>query len=178
MDFVSTVVDIFDISQEKTRVGLSTFSHQYNPVFGLDRYKNKTSLLAAINAVPYSGGGTNTGNALKQLQEREFSRQFTRPSVAHVVIVVTDGLSQFPLETAKEASKLKKAGTYVFAVGVGDNIDHEELSNIASPPDNTVNKYALYVSSFDGLKTLRNILAIKTCDIAAYQRDEKGTFAQ
>lgn len=155
-------------------MGISTFSHQYDPVFGLDRYGNKSSLMSAINAVPYSGGGTNTGYALKQLREHEFSRQFTRPSVAHVVIVVTDGLSQFPLETAKEAAKLKKSGTYVFAVGVGDNIDHEELSNIASPPDNKVNKYAMYVSNFDGLKTLRNILAIKTCDIAGFARDERG----
>ncbi|XP_052101552.1 collagen alpha-1(XII) chain-like isoform X1 [Mytilus californianus] len=173
LDFVGTVVGMFDISPDKTRVGLSTFSHEYNRMFGLEQYHDKDSLLGAIKSVPYSGGGTDTGHALKQLREREFSRQFTRPSVAHIIIVLTDGLSRFPDQTKTQAAMIKKTGSYVFAVGIGDNIDKNELSNIASSPDSNINKYAFQVTNFDGLRTLRNILAIKTCEIASFQRDEK-----
>ncbi|XP_063435027.1 collagen alpha-1(XII) chain-like isoform X1 [Mytilus trossulus] len=173
LDFVGTVVGMFDISPDKTRVGVSTFSHEYNPMFGLEQYHDKDSLLGAIQSVPYSGGGTDTGHALKQLREREFSRQFTRPSVAHIIIVLTDGLSRFPDQTRKQAAMIKKTGSYVFAVGIGNNIDQNELSNIASSPDSNNDKYAFQVTNFDGLRTLKNILAIKTCEIASFQRDER-----
>ena len=41
----------------------------------------------------------------------------SRPNVAHVVIVITDGRSQKFLLTQTEAEALKKTGAYVFAIG-------------------------------------------------------------
>jgi len=75
-------------------------------------------------------------------------------------IVITDGLSHNPAETAIEAEKTREAGVHLFAVGVGKNRDVKELESIASRP---LDYYLFQVESFRHLESIRDLLAIKTC---------------
>jgi len=58
--FVANVVDAFDISSDKVRVGLIEFSDDAYVEFDLEEYSNKRSIQAAIAAIPYYRSGQQT----------------------------------------------------------------------------------------------------------------------
>ena len=72
IQFVKEVVDLFEIGQSKTRIGVSTFSDKYEAVIHLNDFAVKTALKAAIDKVPYLRGGTDTAAALRHVREEEF----------------------------------------------------------------------------------------------------------
>jgi len=55
--FVQSVVEAFDISSEKVRVGLIEFSSQAEVQFDLLRYSNKQDVMSAVGRMPYNYGG-------------------------------------------------------------------------------------------------------------------------
>ena len=61
LNFVSNVTSVWDIGQDKIRVGLLTYSSGVVFEFSLDRYDDHQSLSNATLSIPYSGGGTATG---------------------------------------------------------------------------------------------------------------------
>ena len=77
-----------------------------------------------------------------------------------MVIVLTDGLSYDPAMTAKEATKARAEGLHLFAVGIGDQVDVNELTDIASEP---AEYYRFMVEGFAALKKIKSLLALKTC---------------
>lgn len=176
LKFVEDIVDVFDIAANKTRVGVSTFSHDYRSIISLDQYSNKEELKTAIANVTYLGGGTDTGAALQRVREVDFSSARTRREVAHILIVMTDGLSRNPDSTKLQAKLAKTNGTYIFAIGISDNVDEDELSYIASGPDSTVSDFVFSVDNFDALDAIKSVLAIRTCEVAGYQQDQNGKF--
>lgn len=117
-DFVSDVVDIFDIGPWKIQVGLVTFSDNASVAFHLNTFQDKASIQNAVKAINYTGGKTYTADALSLVKSSVMSaRNGFRKSVAHVTIVITDGMSAEPEKTKSVAAKLKKEGMYVFAIG-------------------------------------------------------------
>ncbi|KAL5004050.1 hypothetical protein ScPMuIL_017506 [Solemya velum] len=161
-NFVKNVVNLFDIGAKKTRVGVSTFSYEYEPHISLAEYDTKSDLLTAIENTPYLSGGTNTGDAIMNIRENVFMGGSARRDVGHVLIVLTDGLSKIPETTKMEAMKAKAEGIYIFAIGIGDNIDIDELRSISSEPNNN---YMFQVDSFDALESIRDTLAIRSCEV-------------
>ena len=83
-----------------------------------------------------------------------------RPNITRIVIVMTDGLSYDTAVTADEARKARAAGLHLFAVGIGDAVDVNELNDIASKP---ADYYRFMVKGFSGLKKIKSLLALKTC---------------
>ena len=51
--FIGSVVDAFNISSNKVRVGLIQFSNEAVVEFNLERYSNKMSVKAAVAAMLY-----------------------------------------------------------------------------------------------------------------------------
>lgn len=160
LDFVNDVVDIFDVAPDKTRVGLVAYSDGIHPRIFLDSYFNKAILRTVINNTRHLTGGTNTGGAIKFVREEGFSADRARTDVAHIMVLLTDGQSDNPMVTEEEATKAKEQGIYIFAIGVGGNIDIRELEQISSDPKED---YAFTVDNFDALSSLKNILAMQTC---------------
>ena len=74
--------------------------------------------------------------------------------------VITDGKSDNARKTSREAALLHKSGVLVFAIGVKDDIDQEELRQIASHPDAS---YMFTVETYDALRTLAAVLEVKKC---------------
>ena len=109
-------------------------------------------------------GGTKTGEAL--MKAREILDSGARNGVPHLVVVITDGLSDAPDLTSQEAQHLHDTGTIVFAVGIGTSVDEDELASIASSEE-----YVFQVDSFEALYSIRHLLAITACSIK-YQEEE------
>lgn len=162
ISFVQNVVDMFDIAEDKTRVGLISFSHDAQLILPLNNKLSKTKLIEEIAHVPHIAGGTDTSEALRLVRQRGFAPNVARPNIAKIAIVLTDGLSMDADLTAQEARYAHAAGIKVFSIGIGYYADLLEIRNIASDPDDN---FVFQVDDFRSLDTIKEILAIKTCDV-------------
>ncbi|KAK6180506.1 hypothetical protein SNE40_012649 [Patella caerulea] len=161
LEFVRQVVDKFDLGTNKTRVGVITFSDGVHPVIPLDSYK-QSEFDAKLMKIPYLTGGTSTSAAIQFVRRVGFAGDKSRPEVARVAIVITDGQSRNLFETVEESRKAHKEGIYVFAVGVGRDVDDEEMMSIASDPDEN---FVFRVDDYNGLAKIEKLLAVKTCGV-------------
>ncbi|KAK3581965.1 hypothetical protein CHS0354_023436 [Potamilus streckersoni] len=164
MNFVKDVVDIFDVNSGKAQVGIITFSDYAEVEFRLGQHKTKKTLMEAIDMVEYRGGSTNTSHALQLLRGLFKPGSGSRQGVAHIAIVVTDGQSQDPQATQNMAMLAHDEGIYVFAIGVGNNSDIQELQSIASEPSG---QYMYMVNGYKALRSIQSILAYKACEVQA-----------
>ena len=69
LDFAINVVDGFEVAENKTRVGLISYSASSQLVFDFNRYSDKSSVNNAIRNAPKAGQGTNTHLALQQAKD-------------------------------------------------------------------------------------------------------------
>ena len=117
-------------------VGVILFARNVRIEFNLQTHTNLSELLTAIAGLPYSGGITNTAEALTLLRSAtQDNVLILRDDSSKVAIVITDGQSTNPSATSSAANELHNLGIFdVYAVGVGGaNLD--ELRRIASNPD-------------------------------------------
>ena len=116
------------------------------------------------------GYHTNTADALRYMRNNVLAsgdnptgsgwNGHSRANVTKVGIVISDGLSDNRTATALEAQRTKDGGIHLFAVGVGKDVDVEELDAIAGQPSLY---YRFLVENFEGLGNIRELMAIKTC---------------
>ena len=162
LQFVRNVANDFEIGPNDVQVGVDTFSTGFDHEFKLNANNDKTKLQQAVSSISYSGGGTNTGNAIKLMRQQSFTANSGhRANVPKVAIVVTDGQSNNKALTAAEAQKARDAGITVLAIGVGSGVDDAELNAIASDPDS---QNVFKASTFDALTGLQGFVAAKACD--------------
>ncbi|XP_053375389.1 cartilage matrix protein-like isoform X2 [Mercenaria mercenaria] len=168
LEFLADLVSNFDINSGKTRVGMVTFSTATEVQFYLDKYRSREDVREAILSTQSHGGLTNTHLALQRARYEMFSMKHgSRRGVAHICIVITDGVSRIPEMTLIESNLNHEAGIDVFAISVGHEVDVKELHHIASKPE-----YVFEVNGYGALKHITNILAVKTC-----QEDEPPVVA-
>ncbi|KAL5006141.1 hypothetical protein ScPMuIL_017299 [Solemya velum] len=147
--FVKSVITDFDIGVDYTEVAVIKFNDDARVVFPLNQYTTKSTLMAAVDAIKKSSGGTYASKALELLNKQGFAND--RPGAPNIAIVVTDGKYRYPILAAYRAEDLKNNNIRVFAVGVGDAVDTTELEAIATDPS-------------DHVFTTRNTTALKNID--------------
>lgn len=157
--FVQDLVDGFDIAPNGTRVGVETFGDSVRTIIELGAAMNVEQLKKDIGKIQQLRGSTGTHLALLQLRKM-FSGRYNRPGASRVAIVITDGESDKPDETAIEADAVHAEGIVVFAIGVGLAVKRAELERIASQPE-----YVFTVDNYDQLNSLLSILAVKACPV-------------
>lgn len=161
LDFVRGVVSTFDVSPQMTRVGALSFSNWAFRDFYLDTFQTKEQVKRAIAKIRQIHGDTNTASAIAFMRDVAFSPMHgARRDIPQIAVILTDGKSNKPWMTSREAIKAKASGIHVFAIGIGDEVDLNELRAIASHPPS---KYLFHVSSYFALKTIKELLAIETC---------------
>jgi len=90
--FVSQLVDRFDVETGNARVGLLTYSTAVQASFNLTTYRSRAQVRAAVTALTYAAGRTNTGDALAYVRTVMLQPEAgDRPDVPNVVVVLTDG---------------------------------------------------------------------------------------
>ncbi|KAL3857659.1 hypothetical protein ACJMK2_012303 [Sinanodonta woodiana] len=152
-DFVKTVY----IGPTFVQVSVITFSFDATVEFDLTSYTDNSSMLAAIDNIEYKPGATYTGAALSAA--RTVLLQSTR-MIRKYVIVLTDGMSSDILDTQYQAKLLKVAGVNIVAIGIGSQILHKELIDIASDDGRVFT-----VSNHDGLNKIQTQIGSYLCEV-------------
>lgn len=80
--------------------------------------------------------------------------------MAKICFIVTDGNSNHKYKTLSAASMAKKLGVIMFSIGVGDNVNMEELRGIAYKPNSN---YVYKRTDAYYLKELRSTLVQRVC---------------
>ena len=125
------------------------------PIFNLSTYSDKESLLEGIESIAYRGGNTNIADGLCLLLEgfkEENGARLSAGDVFRLAIVMTDGRSNEVSQRCNDSSTFEVAEQVhnfshpilVFAIGVTNNINEEELRAIA-----TREEYITYLDNFD-----------------------------
>ncbi len=171
--FVIQYVDSLQIGPDENRVGVITFNESAWEQFSLDTHTNAASLRNAVAALPYSqGGGTNIPDALCQLLRVVTSDARTDPSVFRVaIVVVTDGrngttTNDCGYTTVAEASAALKTASppiNVFAIGVGSNVQREDLEAIVSQE-----QYIFNPADFSQLLCAQSVQEEQICNTSKY----------
>lgn len=120
-----------------SRIGIVSFAS--NATLDVPLTQNVTILNNAINALT-AGGSTNTAAAFS-LAASSYTPPLTPPN-KKVLVIITDGDPTVPLpnpDTAAStaAAAARAAGIEIYAIGLGDNIDVNNLNDWATDPDNT-----------------------------------------
>ena len=135
--FVHNTVDEFTIGPDETQVGVISYSSSARFRIYLNSYNDKASLLTAIDNLPYSGGLTDTAEAIDLLQEQGFlpiyGGRHESQAIPRVGVVITDGYSNNFHATIAAAQDAHTEGITMVAVGIG-NYNEDEINAIASDP--------------------------------------------
>ena len=67
---------------------------------------------------------------------------------------------------------------YIFVVGIGNEVDRNELRSIASPDDNTVKDYVFNVTDSDALRDIKEVLAKKLCNLTSVRTNNTGNLKE
>jgi collagen type VI alpha len=161
LEFVENVVGLFSIRPDKTHIGVLTFGDTPRIIFHLGHHSNEQSMKADIKAIKQMRGETYTDDALRMARTQMLSPQRTRSHVPHICIVITDGESNNPDQTALEADHMHRDNIQTFAIGVGPYVNEAELKSIASSPD-----LVFQVDDYGALDGLKRILAWKACQVS------------
>ena len=132
-EFIANITTELIHYSPNSAVGVILYNNNAHIYFNLLTYTSLNALLSAINNLPYSGGGTNTAEALTLLlSTAQDGTLGLRSNSSKVAIVITDGRSNSQSATLSAAAALHAANIFdVYAVGV-DGVDLTELEGIAS----------------------------------------------
>ncbi|XP_019624292.1 PREDICTED: matrilin-2-like [Branchiostoma belcheri] len=159
-DFVKDVVKTFVIQPDTTHIAVVQYSNVARTEFNLNTYSKTADVVDAIGRIHYMKGGTNTAAALTYVGQSVFTRSMgDRPRNPNVLVVITDGKSNDNVADATRALRLR--GVYVYAIGVGHDVDRSTLQAITVGRSN---KTVMMTVSFDRLPELTARLQKSLCE--------------
>ncbi|KAM9354603.1 collagen alpha-1(XII) chain [Pholidichthys leucotaenia] len=131
--FIARMVGVFEIGPNHVQIGLAQYSGDPKTEWHLNAHRTRDSLLEAVANLPYKGGNTLTGLALRYILENNFKENVgMRPSARKIGVLITDGKSQD--DVIINSQNLRNSNIELYAIGV-KNADENELRSIASDPD-------------------------------------------
>ncbi|XP_064481553.1 sushi, von Willebrand factor type A, EGF and pentraxin domain-containing protein 1-like isoform X2 [Ornithodoros turicata] len=133
LEMVEVIARMLTVSPDFSRIAVMTFSSGY--VDHIDHIKNSTgysmcSLIARVRGIPYTGGWTQTSRALSHAKDILIN---SRPQSNRIIILISDGDANAEYSPSDIASRLRKEGVVMFAVGVA-SINAAELLDVATSP--------------------------------------------
>lgn len=98
--FVSELIGVFVVEGGYSQVAVVTYSTSVGETFNLVAHTSVASLQSAISSLSFSGGGTNTAEALHYVSSVMLTREAgDRNTTPNAVVVITDGYSMDPTAT-------------------------------------------------------------------------------
>lgn len=161
-NFMWAVISNFEISNNDTLVGIIRYSTQATVMFDFQFSADNNILLLkeTIDNIPYAEGGTRTERALQLALTDLFSdKGGSRPEVPKILVVMTDGKSDNALGVARASMALKRRHMTLVAVGIGEEVDMEELLLMASTAEDVIR-----INTFSELKKHVGRVRDKVCD--------------
>ncbi|KAM9155198.1 collagen alpha-1(XXI) chain [Pangshura tecta] len=164
----------FDIGPKFIQVGVVQYSDYPVLEIPLGTYDSTENLIREMESIQYLGGNTRTGRAIQFSIDHLFAK--SSRFLTKIAVVLTDGKSQDEVKDA--AAEARKNKITLFAIGVGSEIEEDELRAIANKPSST---YVFYVEDYIAISRIREVIKQKLCEesvcptrIPVAARDEKG----
>ncbi|KAM7337042.1 hypothetical protein ACRRTK_003161 [Alexandromys fortis] len=156
-EFLASVVQDFDVSLNRVRIGVAQFSDSYRSEFLLGAFTGEKEISSQIESIQQIFGYTRIGDALRKV------RHYFRPDTGsrinagtpQVLLVLTDGRSQD--EVAQAAEELRHKGVDIYSVGIGD-VDDQQLIQITGTAEKK-----LTVHNFDELRKVKKRIVRNIC---------------
>ena len=124
-----------------TLVGIIRYSTRASVIFDFQfsADNNIPFLKETIDIIPFVEGETNTERALQLALNDLFSAKGgSRLGVAKILVVVTFGRSDNALGVARASMALKENHVTVLSVGIGEEVDMEQLMLMASTAEDVI----------------------------------------
>ncbi|XP_068731171.1 macrophage mannose receptor 1-like [Montipora capricornis] len=168
-NFVWSVIENYEISNNGTRVGLIRFSTEASVIFDFqDSADNAIRLKEMIdNVILAEGSDHKTERGLQLARTDLFSAKGgSRLAVPKILVAMTQGSSESLLAVARASMALKRNHVTIVVVGIGEEVNIEELLTMASTTDNLIS-----VRTFKELKKGIVIVRDKVCgEMIEHQR--------
>ncbi|XP_037065987.1 collagen alpha-3(VI) chain isoform X5 [Peromyscus leucopus] len=134
-DFVSKIVQKFNIGPSQKRIAVVQFSNDVFPEFYLKTHRSQAPVLEAIRRLRFKGGSPlNTGKALEFVARNLFVKSAgsrIEDGVPQHLVLILGGKSQD--DVARHAQIISSSG--ITSIGIGDrNIDRVDLQTIINDP--------------------------------------------
>ena len=163
IEFVVRVTRQFDISPERTHMGLVQFSQLSFLEIGLGTITDDGDLERAIMNIRYQeGGSTNTGAAIRQATNELFNSPQAR-DVSKLMFLFTDGNPTNETDAEIASEEARSRDITITAVGITINPGTVAESNLRAITDN--NDRVLLVQNFneEQLNDILNELTTQSC---------------
>ncbi|KAK0055893.1 collagen alpha-5(VI) chain [Biomphalaria pfeifferi] len=161
LQFAANITDRFTLGVNDVLFAEIIFGAVVQKMFDFNDNMDATSLKMAILHTPYLKQSTRTDRALNYVINSTMldpNYSGARLNAKKIVILMTDGASDFPTQTKEAAQKVKERGLSIIAVGIA-NANMDELKNMASTVDDVFK-----ADTFDDLKKIAEKVTQRTCD--------------
>ena len=140
-------------------------SNAFNRFF-LDTHATREDVVAALLALPYNDGFTNTVEALELVRDDQFqAANGDRADVPNILIILTDGESNVNEErTIPLAEELRAQDVTIYSIGVTNNINETEVMLMSSEPQQLDVNYFIS-EDFTDLGDVADQIAVVACDV-------------
>lgn len=155
--WLANITRNFDIGPKFIQVGVVQYSDYPVLEIPLGTHESTENLIREMESIHYLGGNTRTGRAI----QFAFDHLFAKSSrfLTKIAVVLTDGKSQD--EVKDIAAEARKNKITLFAIGVGSEIEEDELKAIANKPSST---YVFYVEDYIAISRIKEVIKQKLCE--------------
>jgi len=103
-NFVSKLIDHFDVNSGLIQVGACSYSENISSSFNLNAHRTVVAVRSAVLSLSYSGGNANTAAALVYVRTVMLTLAAgDRSDVPNIIVILTDGPSTDPLSARVSA---------------------------------------------------------------------------
>ncbi|KAI8496669.1 carbohydrate binding [Branchiostoma belcheri] len=162
IQFTRSIINEFGVTNREggTQVALVTFGSEAQLEWNLGQLDSKRQVFRQLRQLQPEGGGTALTAALQTVLNDVLP--VSRPGAKRALFIITDGKSNVGASPGVFARRLREEEAFeVFAVGVGANIDKNELNSVASQP---FTSHVFLINDFSNFDTLVNTIAEKEID--------------
>ncbi len=157
-NYLSDVVEQYTIGSTDTHVGVVRYSTDPSTVVMLGADSDTASLQLSIGSIPYVPGSVSTASAINHaVQELNMNG---RSGVPKIVILLTASESDDIVATASAATETRSQGIQLFVVGVGGEVNEQELNSIVADSDHLFRTTDFMM---DSIGAVSNSLVSRTC---------------
>lgn len=163
IEFVVSIIEELQVSQQDTRIGAVSYSDNAAPQFLLNTYNTKQDVQLAVRSIPFMGGRTNTASGLRHACNTIFNpANGDRSDAPNYLFILSDGNSNINVDdTIPAAVDCRNKGITLIPFAVGTDVNTFELRNLASLPY-SVNIHT--VQSMNDFPSIKNDMIGSICD--------------
>ncbi|XP_059162207.1 uncharacterized protein LOC131945194 [Physella acuta] len=162
LTFAANLTDNYNIGESAVKFGAISYGTEIVKIFDLKDHQNHAAIRQSLLGSQYLSSSTNTAGALQKIVTDNMFGPASggRNNVTKVVITMTDGESNNVAQTKAEAQQLKAKGYKMISIGIGSQVNHDELTTLATSTNE------MFLSpGYDVLHMLNEDILTRSCGV-------------